>query len=82
MTGASNKALEVILDLVPCIYYLVQFEKDKATVQALIDSSSKVNAITPAHAKQLDLQTQKTDVKAQKIERSSLNMFGMVIAGF
>ena len=81
--NANKKAQKVIvLDRVPCIYYSVQFQKDKATIQALINSGSKFNAITPAYAKQLGLQTQKTDVKAQKIDKSSLNTFGMVIASF
>ena len=40
------------LDRVPCIYYPVQFWKIKgATIQALIDSGSKVNAMTPAYTK-------------------------------
>ena len=84
MTEASKEAQEVIvLDQVPCIHYLVQFRKNNgATIQALIDSGSEVNAITPAYAKQLGLQVQKTDVKAQKIDGSSLRTFGIVIAGF
>ena len=80
---ASKEAQEVILDRMPCIHYPVQFRKDKgATIQALIDLGSKVNAMTPAYAKQLGLQIQKTDVGAQKIDSSSLQTFGMVIAGF
>ena len=83
VTGASKQAWEVILDRVPCIYYPVQFRKDKgATIQALIDSGSEVNAMTPAYAKQLGLQVRRTDVGAQKIDCSSLRTFGMVIAGF
>ena len=57
VTEASKEAQEVILDRVPCIDYLVQFQKDKgATIWALINSDSKVNAMTPAYAKQLGLQ--------------------------
>ena len=83
MTKASKEAQEVILDRVPCIHYPVQFRKDKgATIRALIDSGSEVNAMTPAYAKQLGLQVRKTDVGAQKIDGSSLRTFGMVIAGF
>ena len=83
MTGASKEAQEVIvLDWFPCIYYPVQFWKDKATIRALIDSDSKVNTMTPAYTKQLSLQVRKTDVGAQKIDDSSLRTFGMVIAGF
>ena len=57
VTEASKKAQEVILDKVPCIHYLVQFQKDKkATIQALINLNSKANKMTPAYAKQLGLQ--------------------------
>ena len=38
--------------------------------------------MTSAYAKKLDLRAQKTDVAAQKIDKSSLDMFGMVIANF
>ena len=38
--------------------------------------------MTPAYAKQLGLQVQKTDVRVQKIDNSSLQTFGMFIAGF
>ena len=38
--------------------------------------------MTPAYAKQLGLQVQKTYVRAQKIDGSLLQTFGMVIAGF
>ena len=84
MTRAGKEAQKVIvLDRLPCIHYQVQFRKDQgATIQALIDSSSKVNAMTPAYAKQLGLWTQKTNVGAYKIDGPSLRTFGMVIAGF
>ena len=65
MIGASKEAQEMILNRVPCIHYPVQFWKDKgATIQTLIDSVSKINAMTPAYAKQLGLQVWKTDVGA------------------
>ena len=38
--------------------------------------------MTLAYAKQLGLQTRKTDIRAQKIDGSSLRTFGIVIAGF
>ena len=81
MTQATQKGKEVILDQIPCIHYQVQFRKDKETIRALIDSGSEVIAMTPAYAKKLGLWTQKTDVKAQKIDRSSLDTFGIVIVG-
>ena len=82
MTKASNEAQEIILDRVPCIYYLVQFRKDKRTIiQALINLSSKVNTISLAYFKQLGFQVQKTDIRAQKIDSSLLQTFAIVIAG-
>ena len=84
VTGANKEAQEVIvLDRVPCLYYLVQFQKDKgATIWTLIDLGSKVNTMTPAYAKQLGLQIQKTDVGAQKIDGLLLQTFAMIIVGF
>ena len=72
----------MILGRVPCIHYLVQFQKDKEVIKALIDSGSKVNAMTLAYAKQLGLQVRKTDVGAQKIDGSLLWTFEMDILGF
>ena len=83
MTGASKKVPEVVLDWVLCIHHPVQFRKDKEeTIRALINAGSEVNVMTPAYAKKLGLRTRKTDVGAQKIDGSSLDTFGMVIAGF
>ena len=80
---ASKEAQEVILNQTACIYYLVQFQKDKeATIWALINLGSKVNAMTTAYAKQLGLQIQKTDIEAQKIDGSLLRNFEIVIASF
>ena len=58
LTQMTQKRKEVILDQVLCIHYLVQFWKNKeATIWALIDSGSDVNAITAAYAIKLGLQT-------------------------
>ena len=83
ITQVTHKEKEVILNWVLYIYYPVQFRKNKGeTIQALIDSGSEVIAMTPTYAKQLGLWTQKTDVGVQKIDRSSLDKFGMVIIDF
>ena len=70
MINARKKAQitqKVALDRVFYLYYLVQLQKDKgATIQALIDSGSNVNAMTPVYIKKLGLRDQKTDVGAQK----------------
>ena len=64
VTQATQEEKEVILDRIPCIYYQVQFRKDKETIRALIDSGSEVNTMTPAYAKKLSLRTRRTDVGA------------------
>ena len=48
----------------------------------MLDSGSKVNAKIPAYAKKLGLKTWKTSVAAQKIDGSTPETFGMVIADF
>ena len=48
----------------------------------MLDSGSKVNAMSPAYTKRLGLKTRKTNVGAQKIDGSALETFGMVIADF
>ena len=71
------------LDGVFCIYYLVQFRKDKGKdVLALLDSGSEVNAMTLAHAAHLGLKVRVTDVGAQKIDKSLLATYRLVIAVF
>ena len=84
MTGASRKAPKVrVLDRVPCIYYPVQFRKDKGKdVLALLDSGSEVNAMTPAHTAYLGLKVRVINIGEQKIDGSSLATYSMVIAAF
>ena len=83
LIGANKEAQEVIVvDRVPCIHYLIQFQKDKATIWALLNSGSEVNAMILAYAKQLGFQIQRTNVGAKKIDSSSLATYGMVIATF
>ena len=67
---------------IPCIHYSVQFKKDMAEVQALIDSRSEVNTMAPAYAKKLGFWVQKTNVDTQMINGSTIKTYGMVIAGF
>lgn len=39
----------LLLKRVLCIYYPMQFKKNQAKIQTLLDSGSEVNAITPAY---------------------------------
>ena len=78
-TGAREEALK----RVPCMQYPVQFKgMSKAQGQALIDSGSEVNAIHPTFAKQLGLPIRPIDIGAQKIDGTTLDTYGMVVAAF
>ena len=48
-------------------------------MRALIDSGSKVNIMHLAYARKLGLNARKIDVGVQKIDRSYLDIFEMVI---
>ena len=65
---------------VPCVHYLIRFKKKE--VQALIDSGSEVNVMTPAYTLKLGLQVYRNDVGAQKIDGSTLQTFRMILANF
>ena len=83
----DNRGEKVVLKKIPYIHYPVQFEEDQGQegqklVRVLLDSGSKINAMSPAYAKRLGLKTRKTRVGAQKIGGSALETFGMVIADF
>ena len=76
----TNK--EVTLKRVSCIYYLLCFKKDTTGVRALVDLSSKVNAMTPTYTAKLGFKVRKTDIEAQKIDGSTIETFEMVLANF
>ena len=78
---------KIVIVRVPYIHYLVWFQENQGQegqeqVKALLDSGSKINAISPAYIKRLGFKTQKTNVGAQKIDGSVLETFEMVIADF
>ena len=71
------------LNWVPCIYYPLHFRKDKKNeVWALINFGSKVNAMTPAYVLKLGLKVRQINVRAQKIDGSTLETFKIVLASF
>ncbi len=67
------------LERVPCIQYLVTF-KDKT--EALLNSGSKVNAMSQAFAQQLGHKIRKTNDGAQKIDGTTLETYGIVVSTF
>ena len=78
-----NKEDEMALAWVPCISYLLHFQNNNQNkMQTLINSSSKVNAITLAYAVKLGFRVRRTNVEAQKIDNSTLKTFEMVQASF
>ena len=78
MTKASKK--NVILDRITYICYLIWFKKNE--VQTLIDSGSEINTMILAYALKLSFKVRRTNVKAQKIDNSTLETFGMVLTNF
>ena len=72
-----------ILDKFLYICYPVQFRKDNdKDVLDLLDSGSEINAMTLAYKAHLGLKVKVTNIGAQKIDRSSLATYGIVIAVF
>ncbi len=67
------------LEWVPCIWYLVTF---KDQTKALLNSGSEVNAMSQAFAQQLGLKIRKTNVGAQKIDGTTLEIYGIVVSTF
>ena len=51
-------------------------------MEALIDSGSEVNEMTPAFAAKLGLSTRPTDFDAMKIDGSPLAIYDMAVAAF
>ncbi len=74
----TNKKTEE-LKQVPCIRYPVTL---KNQTKALLDSESKVNAMSQAFAQQLGLKIRKTNVGAPKIDGTTLETYGMVVSTF
>ena len=64
MAVASIEDKPLALDRVPCIHYPIWFKKSKVQVQALIDSGSEVNTMTPGYASKLGLKVRPTDLGA------------------
>ena len=80
VTGIREE--NIPLTRLPCIHYLVQFQKDPNGTQALLDSGSKVNAMNPAYASRIGLRVYRNNIGAQKINDCTFKIFGMVLASF
>lgn len=62
------------------IQYLIQFQENKT--KTLVDSTNKVNAMTPIFVKTLDLKSSSTSVDTQKIDSTYLKTNKIVSMGF
>lgn len=74
----TNKKIEE-LERVSCIRYPVSF---KNQTEVILDPGSDINARSQAFAYQLDLKIWKTNVKAQKIDGTTLETHGIVFSIF
>ena len=72
----------MVLYQISCICYLIWFKKKKIQIQALIDSNSKVKAMTLGYALKLNLKVCFTNIRLQKIDGSTLKMLEIVLASF
>ena len=63
-----------------CIRYPINF--GKKSVSALFDLGSEVNAVYPAFAKELGLSIRSINFKAQKIDGTTIDIFGIVVVAF
>ena len=92
VTEDSEKAILVSakeLKQVTCIQYPIAFpggitQNGSALdpVSALLDSGSEVNAMHPAFVERLGLVVQTTNVGAQKIDSTTLEIYRMLVAAF
>lgn len=82
IVAEKEAKLAPLLKYILCIHYLIRFKKDQGKVQSLIDTDNEVNIMILASAAKLDLKVQIIDVRAQKINGSSLPTYKIIIAGF
>ena len=62
ITDTKKKTL--VLELISCIYYLVQFKKNTNKIQSINDSRSGINVIALAYTKKPGFQMQKINLRA------------------
>lgn len=80
----TDTSMEASFELIFCIQSLVQFrqkineDKDN-NIKTLINLGNEVNPIHPAYAIKLGFHIRKVNVSVQKIDRSHLDIFIIVI---
>ena len=80
--GEESKGENPNLVRVPWIRYPITFRKKSVSMSALLNSSSEVNAIYPTLVRELGLPIKPTDIGAQKIDGTILDIFEIVITAF
>ena len=75
----TNRKTKEELERISCIWYLVTF---KDQIEALLDLESKVNIMSQAFPYQLGFKIQKTNIKAQKINGTTLETYKMMVSIF
>ena len=78
----ESKNLGSNLVQVPYIRYPITFWKKSLSVSALLELGSKVNAIYSTFVKKLGFFIRPTDIRAQKIDGTTLDTFGIIVAAF
>lgn len=65
------------------MYYLLYFYKNKKNkLQALINFGSKIHTMTLAYTSKPGFKVRQTNVRAEKINNSILEIFGIVLLSF
>lgn len=78
-----TKAKKEVLQYDLCFLYLIKFSNyPNFQIKTLFNLKNKLNAIYTNLALKLDLCVRKTNINTQKINRSYLNTFNMLIARF
>ena len=67
------------LEQIPCIQYFITF---KEQTEVLLDSRSKINIINKALDSQLDFKIWKINVRTQKIDGNTLEIYKMIVSIF
>lgn len=64
------------------IWYLITFRKKSVLILALFNLGNEVNVIYPTFARELGLPIKLIDVRAQKIDSTTLDTSGMIVSAF
>lgn len=75
----KTEELESELEKISCMWYPIIF---KDQTETLLDSKNKLNAISHVFTSQLGLKIRQTNVGVNKIDSTTLQIYGMVVSIF